>query len=189
LNRYAQLLDLIAKHKPFRILEVGTWNGARACELIGEALKHRPEVTYTGFDLFEDATPETDAAESNVKRHFTLEQVDDRLRQFCHGKPVLYELVKGNTRETLHRQTWYADFVWLDGGHSIDTIASDYQALKHCQTVAFDDYYTNDEQGRGIDTSVFGCNQLVAGLPHVLLPVKDPVRGGGYVQIAVVTRA
>jgi predicted O-methyltransferase YrrM len=188
LNRYQQLLPLITQHKPHRLIEVGTWNGARAIELIREALMYRDRITYTGFDLFEEATPETDAAESNVKRHFSVEEVGDKLRQFCDGKPVSYALVKGNTRETLPKQTRYADFVWLDGGHSIETIASDYQALKHCQVIAFDDYYTPDEEGRGIDTERFGCNQLMAGLKHELLPVKDPVRGGGYVQIAVVTR-
>jgi hypothetical protein len=40
------------------------------------------------------------------------------------------------------------------------------------------DYYTG-----GIDTERMGCNKLLKGLKHEILPEKDPVRGGGFVQM------
>ena len=44
--------------------------------------------------------------------------------------------------------------------------------------VFFDDYYTG-----GIDTKRMGCNRVVEALRHEVLPVKDPVKGGGWTQM------
>ena len=76
-----------------------------------------------------------------------------------------------------------ADFVFLDGGHSIGTIALDYAAVKNSKVVVLDDYYTD-----GVDISKYGCNSLVdtSSLPHEILPPKDPVKGGGYTQLVVI---
>jgi hypothetical protein len=193
-QRYAQLDSEIAKALPSRLVEIGTWNGARAEQMIAAALQHRPHVEYTGFDLFETATAETDEAESNVKRHFSAAEVQDRLQAFAAGKAVQIHLVKGNTRDTLVGRMFYPDFAFIDGGHSIATIASDYHSLAHCPYIVLDDYYTPDETGQGIDLMRFGCNMLVQalamrhGLSVEILPAKDPVRGGGFVQMVAVRR-
>jgi len=75
--------------------------------------------------------------------------------------------------------------VWLDGGHSIETIQSDWDNIKRClvedAVVFFDDYYTGP-----IDTERYGCNKIVQGLKHKVLPDRDPVAGGGWVQIVQV---
>lgn len=193
-ERYAQLDAEIARAKPSRIVEVGTWNGARAQQMIAAALRAAPVVEYIGFDLFEAANDQTDAAESNVKPHHCLTNVETRLKAKYGGDQVAIKLVGGNTRQTLARCLVRPDFAFIDGGHSIETIASDYAALKHCPAIVLDDFYSEDEQGRGIDVTRFGCNMLVsellaAGQVQVdLLPVKDPVRGGGYVQMVAVRR-
>ena len=44
--------------------------------------------------------------------------------------------------------------------------------------VYFDDYYTG-----GPDTEKVGCNRIVAELSHEILSIKDPVVGGGWVQM------
>ena len=92
------------------------------------------------------------------------------------------KLFKGDTRQTLANFNEPVDFVWLDGGHSIETIASDWENIKRVLTddaiVFFDDYYTGP-----IDTTKMGCNQIVEKLNHVVLPDKDPVSGGGFVQM------
>ncbi len=154
------------------IVEIGTWNGVRALSLLNLS----PDSEYHGFDLFEDASPQTDKEEMNVKAHYYLEMVQERLTGF---KAFLY---KGNTRETLKNFNVKADFVWLDGGHSVETIRSDWENIKRCLTpdavVFFDDYYTGP-----IDTTRFGCNEIVKDLKHEVLPQKDPVAGGGSVQI------
>jgi hypothetical protein len=90
-----------------------------------------------------------------------------------------YTLIKGNTRDTLHGEKIAADFVFIDGGHSVETIRGDYNAVKGSKVVVFDDYYT------GINTEKFGCNSIVADIPHRVLPDKDGIPGGATVQMVV----
>ena len=170
--RYTQLLEAVRLKQPKAILEVGAWNGRRAVEMLNLC-----SAKYYGFDLFETATGETDAEEMNVKAHHYMDAVLDRLTGFdAH-------LFKGNTRETLASFNEPVDFVWLDGGHSIETIKSDWENVKRCLTpdawVFFDDYYTGPE----IDINKYGCNLIVKDLKHEVLPHADPVRGGGRVQM------
>jgi len=170
--RYDQLLAYVQEYAPSSILEVGTWNGHRAVQMLNIV----PDAKYCGFDLFEDATEVTDAEEKNVKPHHTLASVRHLL------SPFNAELHKGNTRETLPKLTGQFDFVWLDGGHSIETIESDWKWARICLApgamVLFDDYYTGP-----IDTEKFGCNKIVERHRHVVLPAADPVSGGGWVQM------
>jgi hypothetical protein len=62
-KRYRQLSDIIAVIRPKTIIEVGTHAGGRAEAMCLEALKYRNSVHYTGYDLFEDASAATNAAE------------------------------------------------------------------------------------------------------------------------------
>ena len=170
--RYSQLIAACFKAQPAAILEIGTWNGARALELLQAA----PGAKYYGFDLFEEATAETDAEEMNVKRHNSLAEVQKRLVGYrAH-------LTRGNTRYTLADFNNPVDFVWMDGGHSLETIASDFANVRRVAVpeaeIYLDDYYTGP-----IDTDKFGCNRLVADLKHEVLPATDPVSGGGFVQM------
>jgi len=181
-GRYAQINSLLAKIKPRTIAEIGTWNGYRAIEMAKEALKHQDQVTYYGFDLFEQATDDTDSEEMNVKPHYTKELVSKFLDNFKKSNPGFnYVLTAGNTRETL--KSMAVDFAFIDGGHSIETIVGDYEALKDSKVVLFDDYYEG-----GIDIEKYGCNRIVENLNHVVLPVGDPVAGGGITKFVVVER-
>lgn len=189
MQRYEALRKVIAAIKPKRILEVGTWNGGRAVEMATEALKHGP-VHYTGIDLFEDATAETDAAELNVKAHHSLLEVTERLREFCLANPGFsFDLRRGNSREILSDLGESFDFAFIDGGHSVETIRSDLMAVKNIPVVAADDFYGPDESGPGPEIEQFGCNLILksgeVGNGWLVLPQKDPVRGGGTVQMAV----
>lgn len=197
MSRYAHLLELIDEHKPRSIIEVGVWNGANAIRMIKQALKHHDTVTYTGYDLFEDATAETDTKEFNVKGHNSVKAVAAYIRAETGISPLL---IKGDTNETL--KLTVADFVFLDGGHSVETIKHDYEMLATSNVVVFDDYYTD-----GPDTSKYGCNFLFekfetgktpieysdfckqfnfSNKTFNILPTKDLVRGGGFTQLVVV---
>lgn len=173
MSRYDQLIAAVRAKNPKSLLEVGTWNGVRATEMLNLC----PHATYYGFDLFEDATADTDADEMNVKAHYMIDRVRERLEGFN------VHLFKGNTRETLAKFNEKVDFVWLDGGHSIETIRSDWENVKRCLNedawVFFDDYYTGPE----IDTEKYGCNLIVKDLKHQVLPASDWVKGGGSVQM------
>jgi predicted O-methyltransferase YrrM len=191
MNRYAQIIDLINLVKPKRIVEVGTWNGDRAVQMILHAQAHceKPDdVHYIGFDLFEDATEETDKRESNVKPHWNQDDVGQKIS----GTGAKVDLVKGDTNQTLPEVTsgnWETpDFVFIDGGHSVATIESDWKHLKDAKTIVFDDYYV-EHDGKCMDTEKFGCNKLVDTLPAAILGVADPVivdgKQCGLVKMAV----
>ena len=78
--QYKQILEIIEEYKPKSFIEVGTWNAGRAIEMALTAFKHHDEILYKGFDLFEDATTETDIEEFNVKAHNTKSAVMKRLK-------------------------------------------------------------------------------------------------------------
>jgi predicted O-methyltransferase YrrM len=175
-NRYEELLAEINRSKPKRILEIGVWNGKRAIEMCSGGAE------YVGFDLFEEATCETDAVEKNVKAHNSVEAVAKRLA----AAGVKATLIKGNSRETVPAyQGEPFDLAFIDGGHSVETIRSDWEAVKKLMRpgglVIFDDYYEG-----GIDTAQWGANAIVADLRHTLSSSRDPVAGGGVTRLAYV---
>jgi hypothetical protein len=43
-----------------------------------------------------------------------------------------------------------------------------------------------DERGDGPDLDQFGCNRVLEDLPHEVLPVRDRVHEGGWVQMALI---
>ena len=127
MTRYQTLLQLIDVFKPQTICEIGTWNGDNAIRMIKQAQQYNTHIDYFGFDLFEEATDATDKEEFNVKPHNRIDDIEAKIRENCPNAYI--ELIKGNTRETLKEIT--VDFVFLDGGHSVETIAGDYEAVKH----------------------------------------------------------
>jgi uncharacterized Rossmann fold enzyme len=182
-SRYDQLVKLIELNKPKTIVEVGVHHGKRAERMTREALKHNDTVHYTGYDLFDDASRETDIKEKNGKGAPDLVAVQQKLDRIKMDFPgFTWELIKGDTRETLHGKTITVDFAFIDGGHTVETIRGDYEALQSSRLIAFDDYYT----GGDIDTKQFGCNEVIKARTHTILPWADWVRGNGRARIAVV---
>ena len=186
MQRYRQIEDILATEKPDSIVEVGTWNGERAIKMYKAANASR----YIGFDLFDEATETTDAKEMNVKPHFTQDDVYKKLESA--GVDAL--LIKGNTRKTLPEfiQSFgdgHADFAFIDGGHSVETIRSDYEAVKKIvkkgKYIIFDDYYSHMPEG--FDLNKYGANKVVENIPgYRVLPSSDPVKGGGITHLVVV---
>lgn len=183
MKRYQHLLQLIDLFQPKTIVECGTWSGDNAIRMIRQAQQHNEKVTYYGFDLFEDATPETDTAELNVKPHHSVADVLAHIQSQCPGAEVI--LTKGNTNDTL--KPMRADFAFIDGGHSCPTIFHDHEQLKNCSVIVHDDFYTPDENGGCPDIMKFGCNMVLASKASKLvhLPSRDPVKGGGYTQLVL----
>lgn len=179
MRRYNRLTKLVTFNKPKRIIEIGTHKGKRAEQLCREALRYNA-VHYVGYDLFEDATDETNHRELNGKGPGSEEAARERLEKLKgEFEDFTFELIKGDTRETLHGTDQRADFVFIDGGHSEETIGGDYDAVKHSRLVVFDDYYTGDVPAG------FGCNNVVADLQHELMPEEDSAGNIG-IRLAVV---
>lgn len=187
MQRYLEIPRLVRLVRPKSIIEIGTWNGIRAIEMAKAALKYNT-VYYRGYDLFEDATPETNEEEMNVKKNYTLQQVSDFLGKFKEENPdFTFDLIKGNTRETLEKDK--ADFVFIDGGHSVETIQSDYDAVKESPYILFDDYYDIDGNGKIANIEKFGCNKIIESIKDrsvTVLPSNDPVVTGGIVKLVFV---
>ena len=172
-----------------------------------KALEESDKVHYTGFDLFEEATAETDAEEFNVKKHFTEKQVNEKLTAFANSineaeddKQFTFCLIKGNTRQTLdiisnsdacNSRNIKPDFAFIDGGHSLKTIEHDYSKLGHIPIVVFDDYYRLDEAGKIPDIKKVGCNLMFEELAvkdskKFLINADDKVSDGGFVGFGVI---
>lgn len=197
LPRYAQLAELIRTYKPKRIVEVGTWNGGRAIEMALAAFENRDRVHYTGFDLFQDATAETDKKEQNTKPHNHFNAVVKRLEEFSEkmkekNKTFTFSLLKGDSKETMpkaKKELKKTDFAFIDGGHSEETILSDYENLMHVPIVVLDDYYAKDADGKIPGDEFLGTNRLLETMKEnsrvYVLPSQDRVKDGGTVHLMV----
>ena len=194
--RYKEIERFIVHYKSTKLLEVGTWNGRRALHLLNAALQNSDSVHYVGLDIFEDGNQELDKEEANVKQRTYLHNVKALLNNYAkdalmEGKKVSFELIKGNSKDTLPRimSRYSPDFAFIDGGHSIKTIRSDYNNLKEVPVVIFDDYYRPCSEGKTLDTEKFGCNlifdnELSKDLHSGVVPSRDGVQGGGITCLA-----
>lgn len=186
-TRYKYLIEVLQETKPNTILEIGTWSGDRAIEMVKHGLKYGP-VHYIGYDLFEGASNETDREELNIKRHFTYQEVYDklsRLQKFAPG--FTFELHKGNTREILKEHK--VDFAFIDGGHSVETIRNDYDKVKESKVVVFDDYYIVDGEMH-FDLNHFGANVVVEEHEHEIFEdCTDKFRNNDGATVGIVTMA
>ncbi len=174
-SRYEQIPRILSVLPHEVIAEIGVAKGRTGREMCLVNLRRGRKVHYIGFDLFEQMTEALSATELNAKAVDSLEAVAAGFKALQDEYPGLltFQLVQGNTRETLPDFKWPedgVDIVFLDGGHSVETIASDYDAVRNiARLVIFDDYYL-----AGQDTAKFGCNTLVDGLKgKTFLPVVD----------------
>lgn len=191
-KRYVFLYQTISAIKAKRIMEIGTWKGGRAGEMIREAAKASPgeSIEYYGFDLFQTLDDETFVREIS-KQPLSLEQVKSDLQKT--GARI--NLYAGDTTEVLPPLVTMLpkmDFVFIDGGHNEETILSDWmmtQQLMHDDTVVvFDDYWSNRKDGAkpivdAIDTKIYKVE---------LVPTIDvffnPRFGRLVIQFAKVTK-
>lgn len=148
MNRYRQLFELVRDIRPKHVIEIGTWNGKRAMEMMAVS-----DCYYTGFDLFEDATKETDLKEFNVKSHNGMVNVAKSIETAGFNK---FCLIRGNTNETLEeyfKKSDPFDFAFIDGGHSKETIQNDFQWISDNiddgGTIILDDWYEPELEGLG----------------------------------------
>jgi len=146
-RRYHHLFKTIRILKVKSILEVGTWNGNRAVAMLHEAARNHPmsTIAYYGFDLFEDLNDALYSAEIS-KRPPPYAEVLERLK--TTGAQIY--LYQGNTLQTMPEVVPTLpkmDVIYIDGGHSYDTVANDWKyaaTLMHKNTVIlFDDYWRN----------------------------------------------
>lgn len=120
--------------------EIGTHSGKTASQILNYLLSKNNQVTYTGYDLFEEANDLTNKDEVNGKGVGSYERAVSKLNKLKKRYPNFeYNLIKGNTKDTLTPIKF--DFVYIDGGHSYETVKHDYTMVKDSKIIVFDDYH------------------------------------------------
>ncbi len=164
-KRYSFLLWQVFKNKPKSIIEVGVYNGRRAIELIETAKIFNKKINYYGFDLFEDFYKKKKMIEKESSKFPLSKKQIERKINFLKN----IKLIKGNTRITLlkfSKKIKKVDFVFLDGGHSLKTIKSDWKHTERMissnSIVVFDDYYETIDNLK----DKFGCNKVIDSLSN-----------------------
>jgi glycosyltransferase involved in cell wall biosynthesis len=146
-RRYRPLFDILKSRDCRNIMEVGVYNGQNALLMIKEAAKRVPEeeIEYFGFDLFDKITPETMEKEYGSGPIPSMSLVSNFLARETKAKIHLYE---GFSRDTVpHSVIPKMDVIFIDGGHSVETIRTDWEniktkkLMKASTVVVFDDYY------------------------------------------------
>lgn len=163
-KRYSNLLQIILKIKPKKILEVGVYKGWRSLEMIKAAKSFNSDIEFYGFDMFELFYDKKNILSNELsKKPMTMSYIKKLLQE--HAK---IKLIKGNTLETLSKfpKKNKIDFIFIDGGHSIKTIRNDWNQTKklmHKNTVVvFDDFYSGDKNL----IKKFGCNEIIKSLSN-----------------------
>jgi len=132
-------------------MEIGVWKGRHALQMIETAKKYWPadKIEYYGFDLFEDINKQKITGEFAKKPPF-YHKVKKRLQK-TDVKIILH---KGDTVQifpSVINNLPKMDFIFIDGGHSIETVQNDWKyskELMHDKTVLiFDDYWNREDAG------------------------------------------
>jgi hypothetical protein len=189
-TRYDQLAGIIARVRPSTIVEIGTHKGYRAAVMVIEALKHRSRVSYVGYDVFDTRGPEFQRRAFNGKEPVSRKVAEFMLTKLAqrYGARFTWNIVLGDTRETLHGKHVVADLVFIDGSHEVEVIRADYEAVKGSRCVVFDDYYVPTERGGTPNLAAYGANMVVDELPAGILPVTDSSKTGYGIRMAFVER-
>ena len=156
-------LSLVEEYKPKNVLEIGVFCGVTSrniCELL--KTNFGSDFRYYGLDLFGSTkTSSVDEIEpkflENQKFSNPLktiyynfikkENLNSKIsvQNFLNKFSQNIELIEGDTRVTLEKVPLSEiDFVFLDGGHSYDTVLSDLQKLydnmKNNSKIVCDDF-------------------------------------------------
>ena len=156
-------LSLVEEYKPRNVLEIGVFCGVTSrniCELL--KTNFGSDFRYYGLDLFGSTkTSSVDEIEpkflenqkfsnplKTIYYNFIKKEnlnskisVQNFLKKFSQN----IELIEGDTRVTLEKVPLSEiDFVFLDGGHSYDTVLSDlqklYDSMKNNSKIVCDDF-------------------------------------------------
>ena len=178
-KRYSFLLFSVFKTRPSSIIEIGVYNGNRAIELIETAKIFNNKIEYYGFDLFEEFYE----TKNMIKKELSKFPLSKRNIQKKLNKLAKIHLFKGDTKKTLPkfaRQKKKVDFIFIDGGHSINTIRSDWNAVKKIiskkSLVIFDDYYEIKKK----ILNKYGCNNVISSLSAKAFKSKKFILGDTF---------
>lgn len=121
--------------------EIGTHKGSTAQQFINLFAPRVKKLTYYGYDVFDADNPDKDLhrKERNGKAPASYNVATATLNKLKRvHKNLDYKLHKGYTTDTLIEPVAF-DFVYIDGGHSYETVKHDYSMVKDSKLIVFDD--------------------------------------------------
>ena len=166
------LLDQIEIYKPKNFIEVGVFQGVTSrnvCEKLYEI--HKENFLFHGIDIFEDTNINIDNKEMTIKHNkisnpfkhlifniilkknlFSIDSIYSFLKKFKNN----VQLYKGFSETELPKiDMSKIDMVFLDGGHSYETVRSDLslilKGIKKNKIIICDDY---DQVNYGVKRAV-----------------------------------
>ena len=166
------LLDQIKTYKPKNFLEVGVFQGVTSrnvCEKLYEI--NRENFSFHGIDIFEDSNNNIDNKEmthkhsklSNPFKHLLFNII---LKKNLFSIKSIYKFLN-KFKDNVHLYKGYSntelpkidlskiDMVFLDGGHSYETVSSDLslilKEIKKGKVIICDDY---DQKNYGVKKAV-----------------------------------
>ena len=166
------LLDQIEIYKPKNFIEVGVFQGVTSrnvCEKLYEI--HKENFLFHGIDIFEDTNINIDNKEMTIKHNkisnpfkhlifniilkknlFSIDSIYSFLKKFKNN----VQLYKGFSETELPKiDMSKIDMVFLDGGHSYETVRSDLslilKGIKKNKIIICDDY---DQVNYGVKKAV-----------------------------------
>jgi ribosomal protein L14E/L6E/L27E len=163
-SRYKYLFLEIYKSQPTSLIEIGVYKGIRSLEMIKLLKNFKKKLFFYGFDLFEDITSKKIKMELS-KRSIPVNQIKKNLSDNLKNENIHIKLIKGDTKKSLKRFKIKKkiDFVFIDGGHSIETIRNDWlniqKLINKKSIVIFDDYYEDKKISKK-----FGCKKIIDNL-------------------------
>jgi len=137
---FHQIFDYI---KPEVICEIGTHDGKSATQFVDYCLKLNPKLSYVGYDVFDAVKDDEQFHKKEIngkgagKYRIAKNNLTHRQSKY---KKFKFKLVKGFTQQTLTQAVY--DFVYIDGGHSYETVKHDYYKVSGSKVIVFDDYQT-----------------------------------------------
>ncbi len=192
-KRYDFLLHLVTHLQPKKFIEIGTWTGERS-KLIVKRLENLE--LFIGFDLFESGDENMHLKEKTSKcTDASITEVKTKLENNKLNPDCEIVLIEGNSHETLPNfltpETKASfDVVFMDGGHSLDTIQNDWnysiQLVKEDGVIILDDYHFHQFD--------FGCRQLIDGLIQEggysvrYFPMVETLKSGNQMTMVAVQR-
>ena len=131
---------LLFEVKPTTVAEIGVHSGNTARQLIRYCLKtFATPLQYTGYDAFDLLVDHE--SELNGKGSANKDRMLIKLAKIKRDFPDLLttEIIAGWTKDTLTIPRQF-DFVYIDAGHSYESVKHDYEMLKESKMIVFDDY-------------------------------------------------
>ncbi len=171
LNRKSELIRILRELKPNSILEIGVDEGETAFNLITNAVKFHPKnsIKYIGVDLFSDLMSDVIAKREVSQIPHSRSQVENKLKK--NFVSVNLKLIEGDSNMVLKTMTDTFDFIFIDGGHSYETVKRDFELsiklLNQNGIIVLDDY-TNAKAAK----IGYGVRRLVDELDPKIFDIK-----------------